>query len=89
MLLARQGVVFTATREHYFPSPDAPTGMAVVDLDGGGRGVFQVADAPPDGLAVGARVRLVWRKYHDAGGFPHYFWKAVADATALAARGAR
>jgi len=81
--LARTGTVFAVTHEHYYPTPEPPLGMATVDLDGGGRLTLQVADENVP-LQVGDRVELVFRKLHDAGGRPNYFWKCrlVADREA-------
>lgn len=77
--LARTGIVFTFTHEHYVPTPVPPVSMAVVDLDRGGRLVVQVADAAPEEVRTGARVRLVLRRLHNGGGVPHYYWKAVLE----------
>ncbi|MBQ73495.1 MAG: hypothetical protein CMQ20_00565 [Gammaproteobacteria bacterium] len=73
--LKRIGRIFSFTLEHYFPTPEPPLGMAIVDLDGGGRLTLQVADnqAP---LRVNDRVELVFRRLHNAGRRPNYFWKA-------------
>ena len=48
---------------------------AVVDFDAGGRYAFEVADADPSALAVGARVQTVFRRLNTAGGVHNYFWK--------------
>jgi hydroxymethylglutaryl-CoA synthase len=71
--LARRGAVFTFTREHYFPTPDPPLGVAVVDLEGGGRVVLQATDGAPE---IGDQVELVYRRYHEGQGFHNYYWKA-------------
>lgn len=75
--LSREGKVFTFTHEHYVPTPTPPVTMAVIDLDGGGRILVQVADALPDEVKTGAPVRLVPRRLHMGGGVPNYYWKAV------------
>jgi uncharacterized OB-fold protein len=72
--LARTGSVFSITHEHYYPTTEPPLGMAAVDLDGGGRLTLQVADEESP-LVVGDGVELVFRRLHDAGGRPNYFWK--------------
>ncbi|MBI2931020.1 MAG: OB-fold domain-containing protein [Planctomycetes bacterium] len=77
--LSRAGTIFTFTHEHYVPSPTPPVTMAVVDLDGGGRLLVQVADAAPDDVRIGARVRLTLRRLHMGGGIPNYYWKAVLE----------
>ncbi len=72
--LSRTGKIFTYTQEHYFPAPEPPLGMAVIDLDSRGR--LTVQSCTECELKVGAKVKLVPRRYHDIGGLPHYFWKA-------------
>jgi uncharacterized OB-fold protein len=75
--LSRTGTVFSVTHEHYYPTPEPPLGMATVNLDGGGRLTLQAADENVP-LQVGDRVELVWRRLHNAGGRPNYFWKCRA-----------
>lgn len=66
---------FTVDRLAYSPSP--PMVQAVVDVDGGGRFTVEIADAEPDRLRVGARVRFSFRRLFTADGIHDYFWKAV------------
>ena len=73
--LARTGRVFASTQEWYYPTPEPPVTMAVVDLDGGGRLTLQLADAPA-AVPAGLPVELTFRRLHDAGGLLHYYWKA-------------
>jgi uncharacterized OB-fold protein len=70
--LARAGTVVTETRDHAYPAGKV-TGMAVVDLDGGGRFYGQVV--PSARVRIGDRVRLVPRRLHDGAGMAQYFWK--------------
>ena len=72
--LPRAGTVVTGTRDHVYPAGKA-TGMAVVELDGGGRFYGQVV--PSARVAIGDRVRLVPRRLHDGGGAAQYFWKVA------------
>lgn len=72
--LPRSGTVVTRTRDHVYPAGNA-TGMAVVELDGGGRFYGQVV--PSARVAIGDRVRLVPRRLHDGGGAAQYFWKVA------------
>ncbi len=76
-LLARSGTVLTETRDHAYPVSRS-TGMAVVELDGGGRFYGQVVPAAQ--VAIGDRVRLVPRRLHDGGGAAQYFWKLAPEA---------
>ncbi|HVE24287.1 MAG TPA: OB-fold domain-containing protein [Sporichthya sp.] len=67
-------VTFTVDRLAYSPSP--PVIDAVVDFDGGGRTLLELADAKPEDVEVGTRVGLTFRKLYSAGGVHNYFWKA-------------
>ena len=76
MRLGRRGVVFTFTQEWYYPSPEPPTTLAVVDLEGGGRIYCQMTDcSDPSIVKIGMPVEMTVRKYHEALDLPHYFWK--------------
>ena len=75
-LLARAGTVVTETRDHAYPVSRS-TGMAVVELDGGGRFYGQVI--PSAQVAAGDRVRIVPRRLHDGGGAAQYFWKLAPE----------
>jgi len=67
-------VTFTIDRMAYSPSP--PVIFAVVDFDGGGRLPIEVCDVTPDGIAIGDRVEMTFRRLNAADGIANYFWKA-------------
>lgn len=77
---ALTGTVATFTVDHLAYSPSPPVVDVVVDFDGpgmaAGRTSLEVADADPDGIGVGSRVDLVFRRLFTAGGVHNYFWKA-------------
>ncbi len=74
--LSRKGTVFTFTQEWYYPSPEPPTTLAVVDLDLGGRVYCQMTDCSnPSIVKIGMPVEMTLRKYHEAINLPHYYWK--------------
>ncbi|MBI2369873.1 MAG: OB-fold domain-containing protein [Deltaproteobacteria bacterium] len=75
--LSRRGTVFAFTHEHYFPCPDPPLTVAVVDLEGGGRLSLQMTEADHETVKVGDPVRLTLRRLHEASGYPHYYWKCT------------
>ena len=74
-----RGTIVTYTVDRLAFSPSPPMLQAVIDVDGGGRCTLEVADARPDELSVGARVRFSFRRLFTAGGVHDYFWKAVLD----------
>jgi hydroxymethylglutaryl-CoA synthase len=74
--LAKTGTVFTFTIDNLAQVAEHPLPMLVVDLDGGGRVYVQGTDFAEGEVAVGTRVRLTFRRLHEAGGNRNYFWKA-------------
>jgi uncharacterized OB-fold protein len=67
--------VLSYTFDSFFPAPEPPTIMAMTDVEGC-RLNIQMADAKPDEMKLDMPVEYVFRKIHDAGGKPNYFWKA-------------
>jgi 3-hydroxy-3-methylglutaryl CoA synthase/uncharacterized OB-fold protein len=76
--LAGTVVTYTVDRLAFSQSP--PMVQAVIDIDGGGRCTLEIADARPQDLQVGTRVRFVFRRLFTAGDVHDYFWKAVQDS---------
>lgn len=70
--LSRRGVVLTRTLDHVFPL-GSPIGMAVVDLDQGGRFYGQVV--PDKQVSIGDVVALVPRRLSPETTPLQYFWK--------------
>jgi uncharacterized OB-fold protein len=75
-LADRAGRVVTYTFDWFFPNPDPPTVVTVVDVDGA-RLHMQLADATPQQTRIGLPVEFAFRRIHEAGGRPNYYWKAV------------
>lgn len=74
--LAREGVVHTYVVNQTMPAPFvAPLPLLVVDLDDGARIMVQGVGRGDD-AAIGARVRLVLRRYAHERGVPVYGFKA-------------
>ncbi len=71
----KRGRVMAFTFDHFFPSPEPPTIMTMVEIDGC-RVQIQMCDARPDETRLDMPVEFVFRKIHDAGDKPNYFWKA-------------
>jgi 3-hydroxy-3-methylglutaryl CoA synthase/uncharacterized OB-fold protein len=70
------GTVATYTVDRLAFSPSPPMINAVVDFDGGGRSLLELADARADEVAIGRRVRLTFRRLYTTDGVHNYFWKA-------------
>jgi uncharacterized OB-fold protein len=74
--LKKKGTIFTYTVDHLAANLDHPLGMAVVDLEGGGRVYVQMTDCTSDEVKIGAPVELTFRRLHAGGENYNYFWKA-------------
>jgi len=73
--LPKKGKVYTFAKDYLYPSPDMPTVMVVVDMEGGGRFYGQLTDCDPAQVRVGLSVEMTFRRFHEGGGFHNYFWK--------------
>lgn len=70
------GTVVTSTVDRLAYSPSPPIVFAVVDFDGGGRMPIELTDVEPDGVSIGTRVEMTFRRLFTADGIHNYFWKA-------------
>jgi 3-hydroxy-3-methylglutaryl CoA synthase len=72
----KKGVVFNFSHDHIVASPDPPTTQAIIDFEGGGRGMFDMTDREPDNVEVGMPVEMTFRKLFFDRGIHNYYWKA-------------
>jgi 3-hydroxy-3-methylglutaryl CoA synthase/uncharacterized OB-fold protein len=75
-LAERTGRVVTYTLDYFFPTPDPPTIVTITDIDGA-RVHLQLVDLSPEDVKIGMAVEPVFRRIHQVGGRPNYFWKGV------------
>jgi len=80
-LSEKRGVVLSYTFDYFFPASEPPTVVTVTEVEGC-RIQVQLTNARPDDVALDMPVEYVFRKIHDAGGKPNYFWKASPLAAA-------
>ncbi|WP_321808842.1 OB-fold domain-containing protein [Burkholderia sp. BCC1993] len=80
----REGRLLTYTLDAFFPTPEPPTAVGIVQVDEGPRIHLQIADVAVGEIASNMAVRFVFRCIHRVGLRPNYFWKAVPCATASA-----
>jgi hydroxymethylglutaryl-CoA synthase len=72
----RHGTLVTYTLDYFFPTPAPPTVVGVVDIDGA-RVHMQVVNCPPAEVKTGLALEFEFRRIHQAGGRPNYYWKAT------------
>ncbi len=72
----RIGAVKSFTFDNFAGSPSPPMIATVVDVEGA-RLYLQMTDASPKEVKLDMPVELTFRKMHDAGGTPNYYWKCT------------
>jgi len=72
----RIGKVVTYTFDYFYPTPNPPTIVTIVDVDGA-RIHLQVIEIAPDETKIGQEVEFVFRRVHESGGRPNYYWKGI------------
>jgi 3-hydroxy-3-methylglutaryl CoA synthase len=78
-LADRIGRVVTYTFDFFFPTPDPPTIVTITDVDGA-RVHLQLVDVKPEDVKIGMPVEFSFRRIHQVGGRPNYYWKGVPRA---------
>ncbi len=72
----RIGKVVTYTFDFFFPTPNPPTIVTIVDVDGA-RIHLQVVEIKPEEVKIGQEIEFVFRRIHESGGRPNYYWKGI------------
>jgi len=70
-----KGKLDTFSKDVLSLSLDPPTVVSVVNLEGGARFAGQMTDRDPEAVKLGMDVELTLRRFHEAEGYPNYFWK--------------
>lgn len=77
LLSDRTGRVLSHTFDFFAGSPDPPLIVTMVEAEGGVRLYLQMTDASPREVKLGLPVEFTFRKIHEYGGTPNYFWKCT------------
>ena len=72
----RTGRIVTYTFDFFFPTPDPPTIVTVTEVEGA-RIHLQLVNASPQETRIGLPVEFSFRRIHQTGGRPNYYWKAT------------
>jgi hydroxymethylglutaryl-CoA synthase len=73
----KYGKVMSHTFDFFAGSPDPPLIVTVIEVDGGARVYMQMTDASPPEVKLELPVEFTFRKIHEYGGTPNYFWKCT------------
>ncbi len=71
----KTGRVLTYTFDYFFPTPEPPTVVTITEVEGA-RVHLQLVDTAPENVRLDMPVEFVFRRIHQAGGRPNYYWKA-------------
>lgn len=71
----RKGRLFTFCKDYLALSEDPPTIVSKVHLDGPVGFYCQMTDRNLDEIKIDMPVELTFRKMHEGGSYPNYFWK--------------
>tara|TARA_R110000823_G_scaffold132777_3_gene261188 strand:+ start:19233 stop:20672 length:1440 start_codon:yes stop_codon:yes gene_type:complete len=72
----RPGRVLSYSFDYFFPTPEPPLIVGVCEVDNGARVYLQMTDASADEVRLDLPVEFVFRRIHEAGNRPNYFWKS-------------
>jgi len=70
------GKVVTYTFDYFFPTPNPPTLVTIVEVEGA-RVHLQLVNTTPEATKIGLAVEFEFRRIHQVGGRPNYYWKAT------------
>jgi hydroxymethylglutaryl-CoA synthase len=71
------GKVMSFTFDFFFPTSEPPTVVTMIETDGGCRVYLMMADVSPTDVRLDLPVEFTFRKIHEAGGKPNYYWKCT------------
>lgn len=71
----KKGTIFSYTQDMLTTTQDPPLTVAIVDFEGGGRGLFEVTDRDPKKVEVGMLVEMTFRHLFFDRGIHNYYWK--------------
>jgi 3-hydroxy-3-methylglutaryl CoA synthase len=71
------GKVLSFTMDFFAGSPDPPLVVTMIETEGGARLHMQMTDVSPRELKLDLPVEFVFRKIHEYGGTPNYYWKCT------------
>jgi hydroxymethylglutaryl-CoA synthase len=78
----RIGSVVTYTFDYFFPTPNPPTIVTIIDVVGA-RIHLQVVEIDAKEMKIGQEIEFVFRRIHESGGRPNYYWKGIPKPAAL------
>jgi hydroxymethylglutaryl-CoA synthase len=72
----KKGKIFTYAVDYLTPNRESPAIIGVVDFEGGGRVMCEVAECEPSKVKIGMPVEMCLRKLSQKSSIHNYLWKA-------------
>ena len=72
----KTGRVLTYTFDYFFPTPDPPVVVTICEIEGA-RVHLQMVNLRPEDVKLDMPVEFEFRRIHQSGGRPNYYWKAA------------
>ena len=73
----KKATINTFSFDYLGPTPEPPTGVCMIDFEGGGRMMAMITDRDPDKVKIGMPVEMTFRKLYTAEGIHNYYWKCM------------
>lgn len=73
----KPGKIFTFSLDYLVAGADQPLAITIIDLEGGGRGLFMMTDREIEDVQCEKPVEMSFRKLRSSGGVHNYYWKAM------------
>jgi len=72
-----KGKLFTFSKDNLALCPDPPVVLSIADFEEKVRFYSRMTDRDPNKVEVGMPLEMTFRKMHEGGGYPNYFWKIM------------
>jgi len=73
----KKATVNTFSFDYLGTTLEPPTGVCMIDFEGGGRMMAMMTDRNPDDVKVGMPVEMTFRKLYTTEGIHNYYWKCM------------
>jgi len=76
-LARKKAELFTYSMDYVGGGKEVPMVVAIVNFEGGGRALLQMADPVVDEVKIGMKLEMSFRKLREVSGIHNYFWKVT------------
>jgi uncharacterized OB-fold protein len=73
----KRATINTFSLDYLGATLEPPTGVCMIDFEGGGRMMAMITDRVPEEVKVDMPVEMTFRKLYTAEGIHNYYWKCM------------